>query len=444
MAGPDAASVLVFAGGWGVEGNQASIEADAERLLNLFSPRPHFLFGRGDRSRTVQIAGSVDPVEARLGLIFGSGGSGLAYRRPRLAADGPATPEAVLSRILKLADSAQGGVVFGAGHGRKDEGQPGQWELWGGPLDAVSLARALDEAKLPGPLSFVLGQCHSGAFMQVAFVGGEAASGLARPTRCVLAAAPPELEAAGCSPDAGAPGAQAFLSAFARGLEVGADYDLDGQTTLDEAFAFARIEDTTVDVPVRSSELWLAERDDPSLASLSGTQLRAWAAPADRAVLRALEPTDPSPQQIEAKLRAQIAAAERVDAAIEEKELRFEALQSEVREALLAEWPELAHPLHPRTRTLIAGDAKVLMTWLDRSADARRLARESETLGELGARRWEMERAIARRDRWVRTAKAVVGARRLKGQDLSTWSQLRACEQRTLRLVGREALRRPQ
>lgn len=435
-----APKVLVFAGGWGPAGNQASIEADARALSVAFEPRPRLLYARGDRSRTVQIARAPDPVAARLGLLFEhAGGWDVDYRRPVLEPHGPATSEALLAELSRLAHAPGGAVVFGAGHGSRAEESPGQWELWGGPLPVPEVARALDAAKPTGPLTFVLGQCHSGAFAAIAHVGGDTKAPLATPTRCVLAAVPPELEAAGCSPDVNDPSARAFLATLLQGLAT-ADYDNNGTITLDEAFSFARIHDRTVDVPVRSSELWLAARGTVRVGEVTAAQLRAWAEPVDRAALEALNPDGQAPADIERGLDARIGEAESLDAKLVELEGRFDTLRAKVRDQLLSKWPELEHPFHPKTRALLAGAAEAVMRWWDGQAEARALEALSAKLTKMSEGRWALERVIAREDRYVRLAQSVVAARSLDAAARRDWAKLRACEQRAVKLA-REAPR---
>lgn len=436
--------LLIFAGGWAPEGHHASLERDVDQLLELLKPPAVLLFGRGDRRATVQTVAEVDPLHARLALIFGrSDGLGTTYRAPRRSGDGAARPEVFVEAVKSLARRPGGGIVFGAGHGRPSfEDHPATLELWGGAVDVRSLAEALDAPESRGPVTFVLGQCHSGAFSDLVHRSGNRAEALADPVRCVLAAAPPELEAAGCSPDAGEGG---FIRYVAEALENGADYNGDGRTQLDEALAYARIHDPTIDVPVRSSELWLlGSGEEPDLRAVEWDLLRSQADHAEAAVLDALGARR-APREMVRELEASMARAQRLDAKLTAAEERWEAARRRVEDEVLARWPVLAHPFHPEARALLGAGVPGLDLWWARSPVSRELESADSARAKLADRRWNLERAIARPDRWLRVARAVVGRARARGEQLAGLERLRACEAREvpLRRRVRAGPRRP-
>jgi hypothetical protein len=421
----------VFGGGWGPEGNQASIERDALRLGALL-PEADVLFadGASDR-RTVQTATAADPLSWRLGLVFGrTDALGVTYRRPRIRPRGPATPGAVMAALVELARRPSGGVAFGVGHGRPAaQDAPAALELWGGPLDVAALARELDAGAARGPLALVLGQCHSGAFRDIAYRAADASAPLARPARCVLAAVPRDREAAGCSPDARDPRARAFVHALATGVERGVDYDGDGDTGLDDAFAFALVHDDTVDVPVRTSDLWLREEmGEIDLAEVTRPALLAAAPPAERAALEALQP-EGAPREVQERHERLAARAEALDARLAGLEGAFEDARLAALDQLLDAFPELANPYHPRARALLAGAATaVRRVWSADPRPIRALEAADRRWTESASDRWALETEAARLERWLRVAASVWGARQLEGEARRTWRRLRACE----------------
>lgn len=435
---------LISAGGWGPEGHHASLERDVDLLRDILAPPVTILFGRGDDLPTVQTATAVDPLHQRLALVFNRpDGLGVTYRPPRHLGDEGARPRTFLRAVRAAAQGPEGAVIFGAGHGSPARGDEtaAALELWGGPIDVPTLAQALDGVVGGGTLTFVLGQCHSGAFADLVHRGGDPSAPLAEPVRCVLAAAPAELEAAGCSPDASEGG---FLRYIVRALNEGVDYDRDGRTGLDEALAFARIHDPTVDVPVRSSEVWLSGQEKVELAGADGVQLRADADPAERAVLRSLGGDTP-PAAMAARLDAQVKEGQRLDDLLTKADERFETARRAAEDEVLARWPVLLHPFHPEARALLGSGAPGFGRWWSQSEHARALEAADAAREALVDQRWMIERALARTDRWLRVARSVVGRTRARGSRLAVLNRLRACEARAVPLTrrGREALQKP-
>lgn len=435
--------VLVFGGGWGAEHTQASIEADVKALFGAMAPgQARVLFADGGRGRAVQTATVVDATSLRLGLVLGrQDGLGATYRPVEMATDGEATLEVLAEALAGLGQRMDGGVVFGAGHGSPAAEEPASLDLWDGPLDVPSLAALLDEMAR-GPVLFVLGQCHSGAFARIVHEGARVEAPLARPTRCVLAAAPPEREASGCSPDASREASKAFLRTLVDGLSGAGDYDGDGSVTLDEALAFTRIHDPSVDVPVRSSELWLAGLDAPEPGSarvfLGGGKTRAresWFAQADAAERAVLEALFEGAEvfEVQQHLRALRAEAEALDTRFEAAEAEFLDRQAVAYGRLLEAWPELAHPYHPKTRALLAGDASsVVAVWDADPGPFLALEAADAQVSGLSERRWALERSIARAERWMWVASSVIRRQALEPARAAELAALRACERRAL------------
>ena len=434
---------LISAGGWGPEGHHASLERDVELLSSVLAQPVTVLFGRGDGLPTVQTATAVDPLHRRLALVFNRpDGLGVTYRAPRQLGDDDARPSTFLRSVRSAAGRPEGAIIFGAGHGSpaRDDHTAATLELWGGPVDVPTLARALDEVVGGGALTFVLGQCHSGAFADLVHRAGDRAEPLAEPVRCVLAAAPADLEAAGCSPDASEGG---FLRYIVRALDEGVDYDGDGLTRLDEALAFARIHDPTIDVPVRSSEVWLSAQQPVELKNADLSILKGHADPAEKAVLAGLG-KDAPPAAMAARLDGQVKEAQRLDTLLTKADARVEEARRRVEDEVLARWPVLLHPFHPEARASLGAGVPGFDRWWENSGQARALEAADKAREALVDKRWTIERAIARTDRWLRVARGVVGRARARGTRLAMLNRLRACEARAVPLSrGREALQRP-
>lgn len=425
--------LLVFGGGYGPDSNQASIEADVLRLEQVLAPaHPTVLFAGGSSSiRSVQTATGSDEVTRRLGLLYGhTAGLAVDYRRPRLAPDGAARRQTVIEALVKLRGRPGGGIAFGVGHGGPPTaGSAATWALWDAELTPAELVERLERAPAKGPLALVLGQCHSGAFASVMYEGANREAALARPARCALAAVPRDLEAAGCSPDADDPDALAFIAAIARALSGAGDLDESGLVDLDEAFAYAQIHDRTIDVPVRSSDVWLeTHAPEIDLEGTSRAELFAMASPLDRTVLAALVP-EGEPKAVMARLDTLIAAAEDSTREIDALQVALDDARALAFAAALETFPELSNPLHPRSRALLSGAAPELMSWWEKHPEplARLEAASAQVTAALD-HRWGLERALARLDRWSRRAWSVVATRALAPNQRRDFERLRACE----------------
>ncbi len=438
-----APELLIFGGGWGPEGTQASIEAHT-RALHRAMPKARVLFGAPNAAaRAVQTpAAKRDRAAAVLGLVFDRGRDlHVDYRPAKIERDAAATSEALLAALGALA-SHRPAIVFGAGHGTKATAtEPALLELWG-PDDRVS-AKQLVEAlgARRAATAFVLGQCHSGAFADVAFEDADPTKPVAKAPRCVLAAVPHDREAAGCTPDVDDDSAPAYLAQFARGItERRADFDRDGHVSLAEAHAFATIHDPTVDVPVRSSEVYverLLGAAMPTAASLDESFAEG-ATSAERAVLTQALPEPlrgATPERVRDTL---VSIDERLD--ISERELEAaldtrDKLRRTVLDAVLLRWPELVNPYHAKSRSLLAGDAKPVVEMIEAHKDFARLLQQDRVVHELDRVLFDLEKSGARIERWIRTA-THVAARRIvakrKDGAKAALARIEACEAQEL------------
>jgi hypothetical protein len=346
-----APDVVVFGGGWGPESNQAGIEVQVERVAQALSDwKPLVLFADGGRNaRTVQWVQPQDDFTRLLGLVFDRQDYlHVTYRRPRSPSTGAATREGLANAL----DAPGTGplFVFGFGHGSKGEAGAAL-ELWGAdsPVTVQELAGWLPDR----PVVLVLAQCHSGGFHRLAQ--------LVSPLRCVYTAVPEDREAAGCTPDADDPSVQTYAVHFARALQdPKADLDRDGKVRLAEAHRYANARDHTFNLPI-----------DPTTA----------------AVLDRWPDLRPGPPAVDPTLQA------RADAAFDARD----QLRRELLDRLLLEVPELANPLHPVARGLLAQPRHPL--WQRLTEQAQPLLRLDQRWDEAQAALWEADLAATRQAR---------------------------------------------
>ena len=419
--------VVIFGGGWGPEGTQQSLEAQVIDLARtLADHRPRILFADGSTAaRTVQIEGPRDRASEWLGLVFNQRHDLHAdYRPTTLRPAGPASREGLVQAIRDTAASPHGTIFFGVGHGSpSDAERPAVLELWG-PEDRMSpteLGEALDVPRR-GPTAWVLGQCHSGAFAVLAHVGADPDKPLARPARCVFAAVPADREASGCTTDLSDVSARAYVSRMAEAIRSASTSDLngDGRVDLGEAHAFARIHDPTVDVPVSSVELWAADAlsdAEPDASRFDARRLLESAPPTEAAVMRGL-----GPQYVTRRSGIADAQADfrRLDEELRERrkpfddaQAEFDVLRRRLFDRLVAKWPELTNPYHAASRALLAGPAPAVVGWLRQQPELESLRRLEQRITKLDTVLIELEKRIARLERWLRSAQHVANLARL-------------------------------
>ncbi len=429
-------NVVIFGGGWGPEGTQASIEAHVAALVKALSAsKPDVLFAGDSVLRSVQVArDSDDPIDAVLGSVFDRRDHlQVDYRKKRVPS-AKASRQALLDSIARNAGD-DGLIVLGAGHGSPaEEGQQAALEMWG-PDDRLpvgDLAAHLDRTA-KGPVAFVLGHCHSGAFTDLIYVAGKPPK-IATPSRCVLAAVPRDQEAAGCTPDLDDPSADAYMAMIAEAFEKGADFDGDGATSLAEAHAYARINDGTVDLPVASSEVWLRSRLGSRLPNAEGVpiaKLLAGTRPTERAVLEQLQQgrlLQEGPKAVVEDLEDLEdwidEGSKKLDEALDGRDL----LRRQVVDAVLARWPELVNPYHHVSRQMLAGDAREVVEFIKKRPEWVEMVRRDEEIRARDQQVLSLEKRAAVLSRFVRTVQVVAGERMLSRRDRATLRALVTCE----------------
>src|SRR5690606_14797632 len=121
----------------------------------------------------------------------------------------------------------------------------------------------LDRLPQDVPVVLVVVQCYAGGFSHTIFKEGKNEKGLAPHPRCGFFSQVHDRVAAGCTPDVNEANYQEYSSFFWAALAGSSrsgepipriDYDGDGVTSFAEAHAYAVIESSTVDIPLRTSD----------------------------------------------------------------------------------------------------------------------------------------------------------------------------------------------
>lgn len=269
----------------------------------------------------VRYIGRVLPESATYQVLFTDGnresdtvqfqeGRGLAYRVPNLPRlDGSAEIASVRTALAATATAAQSSrtadvILYFTGHGSGDRlsNFTNNWfDLWrGGRLTVKDLAISLDAFPSEAPITLIMVQCYSGAFGNVLFQGGDPQGALIDKHIAGFFAAVPDRTSAGCTPAVNEADYKDFTGYFFAALTgedrmgrptTGADFDRNARVEMDEAFAWALINDESIDTPVRTSDTFLrrfAPLSDNEIAATPFASLESWATPAERAALTGL------------------------------------------------------------------------------------------------------------------------------------------------------------
>lgn len=441
-------AIIVFGGGWGAEGTQASIESHVVSLVKAFEDRePRVLFASGDPTiRDVQIpAAAGDETSNLLGLVFDRRDHlQVGYRSAKV-------PHATLASKLQFLEALRATakrsstVVFGVGHGSPaTESESAAIELWG-PDDGITveeLAKHLDATPRSGPIAFVLGHCHSGAFADVIYKEGKAQNAIASPARCVFAAVPRDRQAAGCTPDVGDPDARAYMALIAEAFAKPgvADLDQNGKTSLAEAHAYARIHDRTVDVPVATSDVFLEKvfgNRRPQLNRVKLDKLLLKARATERRVVEELlqtRATSAGEAYKELVKELEVLRASEASAATEIDQLQdeWDAVRRALVDAVLMRFPELANVYHPQSRAWLADGAAEVVTFIKKRPELETLLARDGQILEQEDRRFALERRRARLERAMGALEIIANEDTLRRSTNSkakaTFERLLACE----------------
>jgi hypothetical protein len=442
-AGSVGLRALIVGGGPEPEHNQVGIERNVAyfaRLLPAGTPR-YTLFADGDTAaKTVlyeEQPRTLPPGERAFALLFESREEAWPtvqrFRAPKLGRlDGPAKRAAVSGAFqwLQRGDPDQVLLYF-TGHGsraRNGDLDNSSFDLWGEQLSVRELAGHLATLPPRASVALVMVQCFSGAFGNLIFTGGDPKGGPVDREIAGFFAAPRERMAAGCTPEVNEANYRDFSSYFFAALTgrdrvgravSGADYDHNGRVGMDEAFAYSLSNDNSIDVPVCTSDVflrWAVPIANEEVFRTDYSQVRAWATPAQSSALdklsQALQLTGETRPSEAYRMMAE-STRRGAGPGMFEAHRRFRAAQEEARRSLLARWPDLER----RDGSGYAAARKEAVAELGRrAADGRlrALMAADDALTQAEERQMQGEVEEARVIRFVRLAKSIVLAHRLR------------------------------
>lgn len=439
---------IIVGGGSTPESNEYSIEQDLALASSVLDGAGLTLYAAGPQTRAVRITdprAPSDTLKSRLGKIFNPrAGRTSSYRRTTLSVDSPATPDAFYDAIADAGGRDGDGLdVYVAGHGDRGEVAADNAIVWWGNrvVTPRQLAGKLGEMKLKRDVRFVMTTCFSGGFGELAFDDADPAAGATEQPICGLFASTWDREAGGCdpNPDRGVHEGYGvhFLGALnaesTEGEPIPADersFDGDSETGFLDAHTYARLHSRSIDVPTTTSERYVRAVVEPE-ADAEG---RAGLLPHEDAVIRELSARLGVGSQREAMQRARSLdtrieqqAQAGADAAARETDAYWD-----VAGAMLARWPVLDDPWHPRWQTTVDQHGREIREFLEESPAVTALVQAMATTDRVAAARADLEAERAPYDRLIRaydTRRLATVLEQRGGDDWRRFLRFRRCEQ---------------
>lgn len=301
---PAADYILTIAGGYNPSGNQASLEANVIFFQQVLreqhrgSKVHEIFFADGhDSAPDLQVlpekpsALKLPATELIAALHRRRGMEEVEYRNHRVPQiSGALDPQLVKGSLESFARRAQKGdrlIIYVTAHGSPgpdDQEYNTTIDCWNEEkITAIEFEKWMTALPADVPIVMVMAQCYCGGFARTIFPRLDKANGLSPQLRVGFFAQQHNLPAAGCRPDIEHD--EEFSSYFwgaltgrsRNGVPIpGCDINRDGVISFAEAYAHAVIAGETIDIPLRTTDVFLrtySRIPDAETASTSGTAL---------------------------------------------------------------------------------------------------------------------------------------------------------------------------
>ncbi len=275
--------LLTIGGGYEPAGNQASLEANVlffqqivgQEFQGVAKHLVYFADGLdpGEDLQIVSPKKEIDsPAITLLESAFAMDRPNLSYRNHRVPdVCGPLLPRSIKSGLEEIAEQLTSGdrlIVYVTAHGSAGPAKdPMNTSISCWRKESLSMKKFtewLDRLPEEVPVVLVMAQCYCGGFANAMFAGGDPKNGLSKSVRAGFFAQRFDLPAAGCRPDIENDEEYssyfwgAFLGRSRTGkAALGVDCDNNHRVSFDEAHAYAVRASQTIDIPLRSSDLFL-------------------------------------------------------------------------------------------------------------------------------------------------------------------------------------------
>ena len=444
---------LTIGGGNSPDNNQVSLEQnvlffrDTLATLHLSNVPQEVLFADGNANqRDVQYTPDDEDapkVNQLLADIFPTeeGAASEQYRPHEIPnVWGPAQQETLARWFDTIGRKIPDGdrlIIYYTGHG--GPGKPPHnttLAMWSEPsLTVNSFVKLLDRLSPKVSVVLIMVQCYSGGFADVIFDKADPARGLAAQNRCGFFATSFDRTAAGCTPDILLDDYREYSTYFWAAMcghtRTGKpvekpDFLGNGQIGMSEAHAYTLIHSETVDIPLKTSDIFLRQYSRLSAdggdglisADIAYDRLLALSGPSERAVLDGLSTTLKlsGPDRVtDARRLANDLATRQNDLERRRKKLEraTEISRSTTRDVLLNRWPQLSNPLNPLAHQTIATQADKIVAMLGSSLSYERLRKHLDESDKLDDQSDSAERDWVKCERFINTAESVALAENL-------------------------------
>ena len=448
--------VLIMGGGYSPSGNQFSLESNVKYFnrikgkLGISDQNTEIYFADGpDPARDLQY---FDPnqelplVNRALAEIFNRNkGLNHQYRSNRLVTNGTSSVKSLDSWLDRKKRNKKAGfnLIYFTGHGGKgikNDSTNTSVYLWNNQnLRMKEFSKKLDSLPVAQKTILIMVQCYSGGFAHFIFKDGNHSNGLSLSPRAGFFSTTHDRVAAGCTPDITESDYREYSTKFWAALcgesRMGQtvsrpDYDKNGNTSLAEAHAYVVINSDTIDVPVKTSEVWLRtvfsdkvelfQKDQSKENSFFDQVLRenSWlekfgqnqkqrkmheiimakAEPEDLAVVRALSlqlgfSQWPNIDEAEEKIQG----FKQIRKDWEQNKTKclasFRKLRDQIKSRIKKAYPELENPYHPNSVEVINGkQTKSFLQKLNFQGQWKRLEAEKKKLNRIEKNRFTSEK----------------------------------------------------
>ena len=290
--------VMTIGGGYEPAGNQASLEANVlffQQLVDEQFPRTtrhQVFFADGlDSQADLQVMApkseTASPTIALLETAFSVDQGRLSYRNHQVPnVRGPISPKSIRMGLDEIAESLTDRdrlIVYVTAHGSPGQSKDSMntsitcWRKQA--LSMKTFSEWLDRLPSRVPVVLVMAQCYCGGFANSMFAAGNIDNGLAKGVRVGFFAQRFDLPAAGCRPDIVNDEEYssyfwgAFMGRSRTGkIAEGVDCDRNGRISFDEAHAFAVRASQTIDIPLKTSDMFL--RHYSRIAGYASTHIK--------------------------------------------------------------------------------------------------------------------------------------------------------------------------
>lgn len=451
-------NVLILGGGYSPSGNQVSLESNVKYFhrirnkLGFNKTSCKTLFADGNESsRDIQYfdpSFKVPEATILLASIMGSKrGLFNQYRNNRVKTNGNSSIGEI-DKWIREANSTSKistNLIYFTGHGGKgDKKNPKNTTalLWENVRLKVSdLSKKLDLLPDSHKSVLIMVQCYSGGFANIIFKDGNPKEGLSNQHRAGFFATVHDRVAAGCTPDIREANYREYSTQFWEALcgesRLGEkrkkpDFDHDGKTSLTEAHSYVIINSETIDVPIKTSDVFLRNfvdfENDKNLTDSNGSKdqlkqnhgspylnpndsfnkISQNSTPSAKVIIHELakklnlELTSPY-----SELTKKITILEKKKSAIvakkKERETERNKIRNNLKNRIKKEWPELTNILHPEARKIQSQEKQdALLSFANEEMQWSKFKKIQKEVDDLESERFGVEKnqVVTMRLRW--------------------------------------------